>query len=115
SIRFPASFAGQKQRSVEITGEVYFEIFKNKKQKFVVTTKNQQVEVLGTHFNINSYPEEGEVKTTLLEGSVRVSSLRNNAVAAHSRISGKEEVMLVPGQQSVVSESSPIEVKAVDL
>lgn len=115
SIRFPASFAGQKQRSVEITGEVYFEIFKNKKQKFVVTTKNQQVEVLGTHFNINSYPEEGEVKTTLLEGSVRVSSLRNNAVAAHSGMSEKEEVMLVPGQQSVVSESSPIEVKAVDL
>ena len=106
SIKFPASFAGQKQRSVELVGEAYFEISKNKNQKFVVSSKTQQVEVLGTHFNVNSYPDEGNVKTTLLEGSVRVSLLRNPT---------QERVALIPGQQSVVSVSNTIDVSTVDV
>ena len=106
SIKFPASFAGQKQRSVELVGEAYFEISKNKNQKFVVTNKTQHVEVLGTHFNVNSYPEEGNVKTTLLEGSVRVSSVSSQT---------KQSVALTPGQQSVVSVSKRIDVNTVDV
>lgn len=74
SIKFPTTFAHLSQRKVELKGEAYFEVAKNKKLPFIVSTAQQQVEVLGTHFNINSYEDEGEVKTTLLEGSVKVSA-----------------------------------------
>jgi len=75
SIRFPSSFAGTKQRRIEMTGEVYLEVAKDKKHPFIVESKGQEVTVLGTHFNVNAYSDEQAVKTTLLEGSVRVSSL----------------------------------------
>lgn len=74
SIKFPTTFAHLSQRQVELRGEAYFEVAKNKKLPFIVSTGQQQVEVLGTHFNINSYEDEEEVKTTLLEGSVKVSA-----------------------------------------
>lgn len=105
SIKFPASFAGQQQRNVTLVGEAYFEIAKNKTQKFIVNTKNQEVAVLGTHFNINSYVDEGDEKTTLLEGSVRVSSVR----------AAVKDVLLVPGQQASVSAANKIEVNEVDV
>ncbi len=77
SLRYPIQFAAQ-ERHVELTGEAYFEV--NKQQSvdgnripFIVSTPSQTVEVLGTHFNINSYEDESAVKTTLIEGSVRVS------------------------------------------
>lgn len=91
SLRYPVVFTGN-ERKVELTGEAYFEIAENKASPFRVISNNQVVEVLGTHFNINSYPEEGPVKTTLLEGSVKIRS-RNNTV------------MLKPGQQSQVDHS----------
>jgi transmembrane sensor len=73
SLTFPASFAGANQRRVELTGEAYFEVAKNKKMPFIVESKGQEIEVLGTHFNVSAYGNEGSVKTTLLEGSVRVT------------------------------------------
>ena len=85
SLRFPALFAGNT-REVELTGEAYFDVAKNKSKPFKVTTNDQVVEVLGTQFNINSYSDEGEVKTTLIEGSVKV-------------IYKDRVVLLVPGQQ----------------
>lgn len=88
SIKFPTTFAHQNQRKVELQGEAYFEVAKNKKLPFIVDTDQQQVEVLGTHFNINSYEDEGEVKTTLLEGSVKVSA--------------GNVMFLQPGQQAVL-------------
>jgi ferric-dicitrate binding protein FerR (iron transport regulator) len=72
SLKFPASFGSLKTRSVELTGEGYFEVAKDKAHPFIVVTEKQEVEVLGTHFNINSYADEASTKTTLLEGSVRV-------------------------------------------
>jgi len=95
SIRFPASFSGLVNRKVVLDGEAYFEVSKNKKQPFVVETKNQDVTVLGTHFNISSYADEGSVKTTLLEGSVKVSS--------GSRNDGVNAVVLKPNQQSILT------------
>lgn len=86
SIKFPTTFAQLSQRKVELEGEAYFEVAKNKKVPFVVSTSGQQVQVLGTHFNISSYADEGELKTTLLEGSVKV-------IAANT-------IVLKPGQQS---------------
>jgi len=85
SIRYPTSFTG-KERKVEITGEAYFEVAKNVKA-FRVKIGEAEVDVLGTHFNIMAYDEETAVKTTLLEGAVRV--IRSNA--SH---------LLKPGQQA---------------
>lgn len=89
SLKYPISF-GAKDRVVELIGEAYFEIAKNKEAPFKVLTGNQIVEVLGTHFNINGYADEPDIKTTLLEGSVKVSSVKND-----------ESTMLMPGQQSI--------------
>ena len=88
SLRFPTYFAGNS-RKVELTGEGYFEVSKNKKSPFFVKTDNQEIEVLGTHFNVNAYKDEGATKTTLLEGSVRVKS-------------GEASYVLSPGQQSLL-------------
>lgn len=72
SIRYPTVFTGPK-REVEVSGEAYFEISKNIKP-FIVKVRQMEVEVLGTHFNINSYEDESTIKTTLLEGRVKVKS-----------------------------------------
>jgi ferric-dicitrate binding protein FerR (iron transport regulator) len=89
SLRFPAAFSG-KLRTVMLTGEAYFEVAHNKNMPFHVLTKGQTVEVLGTHFNINAYDDEKAIKTTLLEGSVRVS------------IAGSQ-ALLTPGEQSQIA------------
>lgn len=100
SLRYPTVFS-KKERRVELTGEAYFEIAKltqhtgaNKKRvPFIVTTKNQIIEVFGTHFNINSYDDEAFVKTTLLEGSVKVSSpLTGNSKFLRSGQQAQEKV-----------------------
>ena len=88
SLRFPLVFTGN-ERKVEMTGEVYFEVAKNAKMPFKVLSNGQEVEVLGTHFNVMAYQNEKAIKTTLLEGSVKVS--RDN----HTTI-------LQPGQQAKV-------------
>lgn len=97
SIRFPVAFVG-KERKVTITGEAYFEVAKDKKKPFIVSSANMDVEVLGTHFNVSAYAEESIVKTTLLEGSVKI----NNK---------KSEVYLVPGQQSQLNNSGHFSIK----
>ncbi len=99
SLRYPTAFTG-KERKVELTGEAYFEVAENKSMPFKVVSKDQIVEVLGTHFNVNAYPEEGAIKTTLLEGSVNV------------RI-GDHSAVLKPGQQALVDQS--VQVKIADL
>lgn len=97
SIRYPTTFNG-KERLVEITGEAYFEVAKNARQPFrVKIDKRAAVEVLGTHFNVNAYVDEAVIRTTLLQGSVRVSNTTHN-------------VVLQPGQQSVDGQSSQISV-----
>ncbi len=92
SLTFPASFTGN-DRNVELKGEGYFEIAHNKEKPFHVSVNNTIVEVLGTHFNINAYTDENSLKTTLLEGSVKV-------------VKGSENVIIEPGQQAVVNNTS---------
>ena len=72
SIKYPASFSGLKKRTIILKGEAYFEVAKDKLHPFIVKTHTQEVKVLGTHFNINSYDDEPGVKTTLLEGAVHI-------------------------------------------
>lgn len=101
SLRYPITFSSD-ERKVELTGEAYFEIAKDKSKPFRVVSNQQTVEVLGTHFNINSYEDEDNTKTTLLEGSVKIFAGAN-----------KETVVLTPGQQSQVKAHS-INVKDVE-
>jgi transmembrane sensor len=91
SLKYPASFASLKERRVELQGEAYFQVAKDKQHPFIVRTPLQEVKVLGTHFNINSYVDESETKTTLLEGSVNVYNLTS-----------KNSKLLSPGQQAIV-------------
>ncbi|MDP4261735.1 MAG: FecR domain-containing protein [Bacteroidota bacterium] len=91
SVRYPTVFTGN-ERKVEITGEAYFEVTKNAKMPFRVKVNDQtEIEVLGTHFNVNSYTNEASINTTLLEGSVQITN------------SGKK-VVIKPGQQAQVAE-----------
>lgn len=110
SIRYPTAFDSRARR-VEINGEAYFEISKltdrtvpvARRVPFIVKVNDVEVEVLGTHFNINAYGDAGSVKTTLLEGSVRVRK-------------GNRKSLLKPGQQAnVPGQSATIQVKDVDV
>lgn len=97
SLRFPLSFASMEDRKVELKGEAYFEVTKDKTHPFKVINEGQEVKVLGTHFNINSYKDEGAIKTTLLEGSVVVTS-------DYAKNGVKEEVKIKPGEQAILTD-----------
>lgn len=103
SITYPVSFSNTALREVELAGEAYFEVVKDKKRPFVVSTNHQQIRVLGTEFNVNAYPDEPEQKTTLLEGSIKLS-LEKGLVAR----------VLKPGEQAV-SEGKQLQVSTVDV
>jgi len=100
SLRYPVSFSGE-ERAVEITGEAYFEVAKVPGKKFVVTGNGVSTEVMGTHFNVNTYNDESSVKVTLLEGAVKVS--KDGSVG-----------LLKPGQQAQVSSAVKV-VNGIDL
>jgi ferric-dicitrate binding protein FerR (iron transport regulator) len=85
SLRFPTAFNGT-YRSVELTGEGYFEVSGNKNKPFRVSVNGIEVEVLGTQFNVNAYSDESSVKTTLLEGAVKLRK-------------GGSDILLKPGEQ----------------
>ncbi len=101
SIKYPTQFNGD-QRVVELEGEAYFEVAKNKNKPFRVKSGDQVIEVLGTHFNVHAYNNESVVKTTLLEGSVAITYKNQKAI-------------LKPGQQSNVSDDfNKIAIREVD-
>lgn len=102
SFKYPTSFIGPERR-VELTGEAYFEVFRNVSKPFIVHTERQNVEVLGTHFNINSYADEPAVRTTLLEGKVKVVELKTSSSAT-----------LLPGEQSVLADNTKLKVAQVN-
>jgi len=105
-LKFPVTFAGKKQRKVELSGEAYFEVSKltedGARMAFVVASRGQEIEVLGTHFNVNAYSDEDYTKTTLLEGAVRVSRLVN-----------PQSARLIPGQQATLGPTT-LKLKNVD-
>lgn len=102
SLKYPVAF-DSNERKVELTGEAYFEVAPNKKLPFRVVSGKQVVEVLGTHFNVNAYDNETCIKTTLLEGRVRVN---------HANVVS----ILNAGQQARVNkEQVGIDVLEVDL
>lgn len=96
SLKYPTAFIGNK-RQVTLTGEAYFEIAKNSEQPFFVNAGETEVAVLGTSFNVMAYANENNIKTTLLQGTVKVSKQT-------------ESRLLKPGQQSLVSENGNMQV-----
>ncbi len=96
SITYPTAFIG-RQRKVSITGEAYFEVAHNEGKPFKVETEKMEVEVLGTHFNVNSYDDELSFRTTLLEGSIIVKQ-------------GGITELLKPGQQAKISRNGDMKI-----
>jgi transmembrane sensor len=110
SVKYPVAFSG-KNRSVEITGEAYFEVKHDATKPFFVIFSSPRafgegrkgtVEVLGTRFNINAYDDEAAVKTTLLEGSVKMASGKWRVASGSSGAYSNSEVILQPGEQAVL-------------
>lgn len=119
SIRYPTAFT-DNERKVAITGEVYFEVVplrlrSGQKMPFKVEKGDMIVEVLGTHFNINAYEDEEAIKTTLLEGKVKVV----NRESIPQGGSNEKSVVLKPGEQTSLSPTSqlshpiPVQTEAV--
>lgn len=94
TLKFPSVFTGD-HREVTLEGEAYFEVAKNKKMPFIVHANNTQITVLGTHFNVMAYANEDALKTTLLEGSVKVSH-------------GGSSALIKPGQQASLEKDKAI-------
>jgi len=98
AIKFPSAFVGKGERIVELLGgEAYFEIKKDPAHPFIVKSANQDVRVLGTHFNINAYSDEPGTLTTLLEGSVAIN----------------KNIILKPGEQSAL-QNGKVKITTVD-
>lgn len=96
SLSYPKRFKSDN-REVQLTGEAYFEVSKDQKHPFIVQTEHINVQVLGTHFNVDAYRNNPEVKTTLLTGSVAVSNksksvrviLKPNEIAIYNKVEEK--------------------------
>lgn len=101
AITYPVAFTGN-ERKVELKGEGYFEVAKDKTRKFIVASNGVTTEVLGTHFNVNAYSNEPAIRVTLLEGSVRTGN--NNSA-----------VVIKPGQQAITGNGSVKVNKSPDL
>lgn len=101
SIKFPTNF-DLTERRVEIEGEVFFEIEKDITRPFRVVFGENEVEVLGTSFNIASYPDEPVTRTTLVEGSVVLKS-------------PNQQNKLLPGQAASINENASVIISAIDV
>jgi len=104
TLKYPSRF-NEKERIVEISGEGYFEVAKDKLKPFKVISSGQEIEVLGTEFNVSAYEDDNEVKTTLIEGSVHITSLETDT--QEERIGGKladrNGITLAPGEQGLLT------------
>ncbi len=113
SLRYPTFFTGGERR-VDITGEAYFEVTKDKARPFLVIAGQAEVDVLGTAFNINAYADEASINTTLMDGAVRVTSDRMGGAAGDVRSGGGQQasarkrnsVLLRPGQQAKIGQGA---------
>lgn len=94
SITYPTSFSAHDERRIKLSGEAYFEVAKDKAHPFIVETDDQKLTVLGTHFNVSSYPDESSTRTTLLEGAVHIGHTPDRPNAG---------VQIRPGQQATMS------------
>lgn len=92
-LTYPVAFTGHERR-VELSGEAYFEVAHNPAKPFKVISKDQEIEVLGTHFNVNAYADEPNFRTTLLKGSIKITATTSGAAK-----------IIQPGQQAVLRQT----------
>ncbi|SEN96748.1 FecR family protein [bacterium A37T11] len=102
TITYPSRFSGDT-RTVSLEGEAYFEIKEDKSKPFNVISKNQEISVLGTSFNVEAYAENKTIQTTLTSGSVLVANLQGKSIT------------LVPGEQSTLQENGGLTKQQADL
>ncbi|MBN2481312.1 MAG: FecR family protein, partial [Bacteroidales bacterium] len=94
-LKYPVAF-GNESRDVILEGEAYFEVTENKKSVFTVITKDAEIKVLGTAFNVKSYPEDQKTQTTVVSGLVKIESRKQNI----------EPILIKPNQMAVIREIS---------
>ncbi|MBB5437571.1 ferric-dicitrate binding protein FerR (iron transport regulator) [Pedobacter sp. AK017] len=132
-LSFPSTFTGSAKRIVRLSGEAYFEVAKvwtkpNHRIPFIVLSDNQEIEVLGTHFNVRAYPKTS-IKTTLVEGAVRITPLTDNQPVSadpsmtdpmmasvnnqSKRLLQSQAVVLKPDQQATLT-AQQLTVSAID-
>lgn len=116
TLRFPTSFPGSERR-VELTGEGYFEVEEDPEKPFLVSSlpttpggRGVEVKVLGTHFNINSYDDESNIKVSLMKGSVQVVNVKNEN-ATNTALKERDAKILKPGEQAELGDSEKFIVK----
>lgn len=116
TLRYPAAFTGSS-RKVQLTGEAYFEIAKNADMPFTVQVEELEVQVLGTHFNVMAYNDEAQIKTTLLEGAVKVNNKRlTPGQGAHfNRSTGTLDVQEVDTEEAIAWKNGFIQLEGNDL
>lgn len=103
SLKYPTSFTSLQERKVILTGEAYFEVAKDKSHPFKVITAKQEVRVLGTHFNVNSYDDEPTVNTTLLEGSVQINGNTFLKPGQQANLYHSGKLLVSKGSESVIA------------
>lgn len=91
TLKYPSRFS-KKNRKVEITGEAFFDVAKDKHRPFIVSSHEVEMEVLGTQFNVYSYPDADYIQTELIEGSLRV----------YRKDDENESITLKPNEQVVI-------------
>ncbi|MCX2452193.1 DUF4974 domain-containing protein [Pedobacter sp. PLR] len=109
SLTFATAPDERGARRVSLSGEGYFEVFKDKKHPFYVKSGTQELKVLGTHFNINSYKDDGSIKTTLVEGLIGLSALAGN-----TQENTTEKVTIVKPDQEAIFNGKDFKLKEVD-
>lgn len=124
SIKYPTEFSGSERR-VEVTGETYFEIARNTAKPFKVTVlppsggagRGGEIEVVGTHFNINAYGDEQPIVTTLLEGKIKISPIdvvSKPSVSPDINNPKPKTInykLLNPGEEAQISDKADIKVR----
>lgn len=103
TLSYPERFK-EKRRKVHLQGEAYFEVAKDAKHPFIVKAEAVRVKVLGTHFNVEAYPGDAEVRTTLLEGSVAVSLKGENQRLV---LAPNESAVYNKEKRTLVQEAAP--------
>ena len=99
-VRYPVKFAGSERR-IYLSGEAFLEVAEDKKHPFIVTVEDSEIRVLGTSFNVQAYPDEKEVFTTLVTGTVEI-------------VSGGQNIRLSPGEQGVIDSIGSLSKHDVD-
>tara|TARA_B100000809_G_scaffold241179_1_gene264154 strand:+ start:3341 stop:4486 length:1146 start_codon:yes stop_codon:yes gene_type:complete len=95
TLKYPVKFGKEGNREVYLSGEAFFDVSKDKLHPFIVNSEEVKIEVLGTQFNVSSYPEDESVNTVLLEGSVKVSDAKNEFNTS----------VIVPGEKAALNKS----------